>query len=52
MPVKAQKSGDKWIVVEAKTGKKSSHSGSFDSEKKAKEQARAINASLSRKGKI
>lgn len=46
MPVKAAKRGDKWIVVEAATGKKTPSSGSFDSQAKAKRQAAAINASL------
>lgn len=44
MPVRVAKRGNKWIVVEAATGRKSKHSGTFDSRAAAQKQANAINA--------
>lgn len=53
MPVKVKKLGSgKYIVVEKSTGKKSRSSGTFSSRKAAGKQARAINANLSKQGKI
>lgn len=59
MPVKAAKRGDKWRVVEASSGKVargpgggSVKKGGHSSKAAAQAQARAINASLHRKGKI
>lgn len=48
MPVKVVKSGKKFVVKDS-SGKKS---GTHPTRKKAAAQARAINASLKRKGKI
>lgn len=52
MPVKAARRGGKWIVVESATGKKMDHSGMFRSKRRAQAQAKAVNASLHRRGKI
>lgn len=52
MPVKPKKVGEKWIVVEASSGRKTPSSGSFSSRAGAQRQANAINANLSKKGKI
>lgn len=49
MSVKPKKVGNKWIVVEAKTGRKSKHSGTFKTKGEAERQARAINANLHKK---
>lgn len=53
MPVKAAKRGDKWRVVEAKSGKiakskrgNARDSGGHGSKSKAQAQARAINRNL------
>jgi hypothetical protein len=59
MPVVVRKRGDKFRIVESGSGKvaKTAGGGSADggghsSEEKAKRQARAINRSLSQRGKI
>ena len=51
MPVKPKKQGDKYIVVESESGKKSKNSGTFDTRKEAEDQAKAINANTKKKKK-
>lgn len=52
MPVRAAKRGKSWKVVEASTGRVTPSSGTFKTQGEAQRQARAINSSLKRKGKI
>ena len=53
MPVKVLKRGKSWCVVEAKSGSTHGHKGRCHGSKMmAGRQARAINASLHRQGKI
>lgn len=59
MPAKAVKRGNKWRVVDADSGQvvhtasgTAADGGGHSSESDAQRQARAINASLQRRGKI
>jgi hypothetical protein len=59
MPVKVVKRGDKFRVIESETGRIAKNSsgsaidgGGFKSKTRAGSQARAVNASLSKRGKI
>lgn len=59
MPATVVKRGNKWRVIDANNGKITKNKsgtavdgGGYSSKEKAQAQARAINASLSRRGKI
>lgn len=59
MPVRATKSGNKFVIVETATGKRAKNAAGtpvdgegHDSMEKAQAQASAINISLKKKGKI